>query len=231
MATARSVLTARPRELGVAVVDIGHGTTDVAVYEEGDLLAVSILPIGGGHITNDIAIGLRCSIDAAERAKHEYGTANPGEIAKKEMIDVGTLDPAQEGESFSRRELAEIIEARVDEILELVGKEIKRIERWRLLPAGIVLTGGTANLPGIVDATRRSFHLPVQLGYPTITQGPKEVVSGFSYTTALGLVLTGADVAGRRRGGMRFPHLPNLKGFSGGSLGGRVKRLFRAILP
>lgn len=225
VATARAVLTPRQRELGVALVDIGHGTTDLAVFEDGQLLAASILPIGGAHVTNDIAIGLRCSIDAAERAKHEYGVANAASVSKRDQFE---LSGAAEEERMmaSRKELAEIIDARLDEIFELVAGELKRMERWRLLPAGVVLTGGTANIPGIVDAARRAFRLPVQLGYPSIAVGPKDIVSDFSYATALGLVLTGADLeAGRKRRGFALPGLPR------GNVGGRFKRLFRSILP
>lgn len=228
LATARAVLTPRQRELGVAVVDIGHGTTDISVFEDGHLLAVSILPIGGAHLTNDIAIGLRCSIDAAERAKHEHGVANAGSVPKRETFEVfGTL-PSEEPTAFSRRELAEIIDARLDEIFELVADELKRMERWRLLPAGIVLTGGTANIPGLVDVARRAFRLPVQLGYSTVAAGPKDIVSDFAYCTALGLVLTGVDMEGTRKR-RAFP-LPSL-GRPRGPKAGRVKKFLKSLLP
>ena len=226
VATARATISARPKELGVAVLDIGHGTTDIAVFEEGELLSATVIPVGGGHITNDIAIGLRCSIDAAERAKHEHGHAVPDEVLKSEKVNIGELDPTQEGTDFPRRELAEIIEARLEEIFDLVQKELRRLERARLLPAGIVLTGGTANIPGIVDVARRSFKLPVQLGYPMIVNGPADVVSAFEYTTAVGLVQLAAERSGKRRRG-RFK-LPNI---STGSIGERIKSLFKAILP
>ena len=227
VATAKATLASRPRELGVALIDIGHGTTDLAIFEEGDLLAVSVIPVGGGHITNDIAIGMRCSIDAAERAKHEHGTANPEMITKRETIELGVLDPTQEGTTFSRRELSEIIEARLEEIFELVGSELRTFERWRLLPAGIVLTGGTANLPGVVDVARRAFSLPVQLGYPVVAEGPDNVTSRFDYTTALGLTMLAAEGAGRRknRRKMGIPAMPSLPS------GDRFRKLFKSLLP
>jgi len=228
LATARAVLTPRQRELGVALVDIGHGTTDVAVFEDGQLLATTILPIGGAHITNDIAIGLRCAIDAAEIAKHEYGAANAGTIGKRESVELSVIDPLQDGTSFSRRELAEIIDARLEEIFELVGQELKRIGRWRLLPGGVVLSGGTANIPGIVETARQAFHLPVQLGYPNAVSGPKDVAANFSYATALGIVFAVADASGAARRGphLSFPKLPGAR-FSGGGVG----KFFRSLLP
>lgn len=231
LATARSVVAPRQRELGVAVVDIGHGTTDIAVFEDGGLLATSVLPIGGAHITNDIAIGLRCSIDAAERAKHEYGVANASSVAKKETFEIVEEGRSGEVQSFSRKELAEIIDARLEEIFELVVNELKRIDRWRLLPAGIVLTGGTANLPGITDAARKAFRLPVQLGFPSAFGGPAELVSDSSYATALGLVLIGADAEGgkKKRGislpGMSRPRRRSRKGDGG------LGRWLRSLLP
>jgi cell division protein FtsA len=229
VATAKATLPSRPRELGVALIDIGHGTTDLAIYEEGDLLAASVIPIGGSHITNDIAIGMRCSIDAAERAKHEHGTADAASVQKRDMINLGTLDPAMEGMQFSRRELAEIIEARLEEIFELVGAELRKFERWRLLPAGIVLTGGTANIPGVLEVARRSFSLPVQLGYPTIMEGPDNVTSRFDYTTAMGLTMLAAEGKGRRSRRklpkIGLPSMPRLPA------GDRFRKIFKSLLP
>lgn len=224
LATAKATLAARPKELGVGVVNVGHGATSIAVYEEGDLLGTAAVPVGGGHITNDIAIGMRSSIEAAERAKHEHGSVAVSDISKREKIDLGALDPQQEGESFSRRELAEIMEARVEEIFELANQELARMERARLLPGGIVLTGGSANIPGIVDVARRKFHLPVSLGYPMVVHGPKEIVSSLEYTTALGLILMSAEEdQGRRRRKNRL--------FAGFSIGERLKRLVKNLLP
>lgn len=224
LATAKATLGSRPKELGVGMVNVGHGATSIAVYEEGDLLGTGAVPVGGGHITNDLAIGMRTSVEAAERAKHEHGTVAVSDVRKREKIDLGALDPAQEGETFSRRELAEIMEARVEEIFELADQELSRMERARLLPGGIVLTGGSANIPGIVDVARKKFHLPVSLGYPMVVHGPKEIVSSLEYTTALGLVLMSAEQDGRS--GRRRSRL-----FPGFSIGERIKRLVKNLLP
>lgn len=223
IATARATLGTRPKELGVAVVNIGHGTTDLVVYEEGALLAITVIPIGGSHITNDIAIGLRVSIDAAERAKHEHGTASTRDVSKREKIDLGMLDPSQEGVQFSRRQLSEIIEARLEEIFELVHAELKRVGRARLLPAGIVLSGGSANIPGVVDVARRVFHLPIQLGYPTLVYGPKEAVSSLEYTTAIGLVQVSSE-NGKKRRRRRFT-MPRI------ALRERFRKITKWLLP
>ncbi|MDH4129306.1 MAG: cell division protein FtsA, partial [Spirochaetota bacterium] len=141
LAAAYAVLNRRQKELGVLVLDFGGGTTGLTVFEEGDMIHSQVLPVGSAHITNDIAIGLRTSIDVAERVKLEYGSALPWEINKKETIDLTKV--GGEGE-VSRHELAEIIEARVNEIIDLVNKELKKIDRQGLLPAGIVLVGGGA---------------------------------------------------------------------------------------
>ncbi|MCK5085702.1 cell division protein FtsA, partial [Candidatus Parcubacteria bacterium] len=134
LAAAKSVLTKRQKELGVVVIDIGKGTTGVSVYEDGNILHSVVIPIGSGHITNDIAIGLRTSIDLAEKIKLEYGTVKSKELAKKDKIDISKIDSNEEG-VFTRKYLAEIIEARVEEIFFIVDKELKKIDKSGMLPA------------------------------------------------------------------------------------------------
>ena len=155
VADSNAVLTKRQKELGVLLLDLGGGTTSLAVYEEGDILHCQVLPVGSMHITNDLAIGLRTSIDTAEKIKPEYGSASPDSIGKKEMVDLVRLGEA-EGQ-VARLQVAEIIEARVNEILDLVNKELKRIDRAGLLPAGVVLVGGGAKLPGLVELTKKKL--------------------------------------------------------------------------
>lgn len=165
LAAAESTLDKQQKELGVALVNIGGATTSLVVIEEGDVLHTSVIPIGAGHITSDIAIGLRTSIDVAEQIKVQYGTALPDTVDKKEMID---LSEFQEGDSqmVSRKHVAEIIEARIEEIFKLVNKELKKINRSGLLPAGVVLTGGGARLVGVVEVAKREFRLPSSIGSP-----------------------------------------------------------------
>lgn len=231
LAAAKATLTKRQKELGVVLVDIGGGTTSLAVYEENDLLHTSILPIGGAHITNDLAIGLRTSIDVAEKVKIEFGNASPRDINKKEDINLAELDPNEEG-MVSRYHVAEIIEARLEEIFNLVNKELKTIARDKLLPAGIVLTGGTAKLPGAVDLAKNILGLPAQTGFPTRLGGLVDKVDEPSFVTAVGLVLTGLEGMG---GGRRSGFLGGkLVGNLGNSMGGSVttmKKWLGKFLP
>lgn len=188
LADSRAVLTKRQKELGVLLLDFGGGTTGLTVYEEGDILHCQILPVGSMHVSNDIAIGLRTSIDAAEKIKLEYGSAVPSVIGKKEMIDLEKFgEPAGQ---VARLQVAEIIEARVSEILDLVNKELKKIDRAGLLPAGVVLVGGGAKLPGLVELTKEKLKLPVQIGYPQGLEGIIDQVDDPEFATACGLILS-----------------------------------------
>lgn len=188
LASAKAVLNKRQKELGVIVIDIGGGTTSLAVYEEGELIHLAILPLGAGHISNDIAIGLRTSIDVAERVKIEFGSAIPNEISKKEQINLAEIDSQEEG-TVSRHHVAEIIEARLEEILILVEKELKRIHRSALLPAGAILTGGGARLQGAVDLTKDILKLPAQTGFPVELSGLVDKVDNPAYSVVVGKVI------------------------------------------
>lgn len=230
LAAARSTLSKRQKELGVALVDIGGGTTSVAVFEEDDLLLSAVIPVGGNHITNDIAIGLRTSIDVAEKVKLEFGNARPEEISKKEDIDLSALDPNEEG-MVSRYHVAEIIEARLEEIFNLVNKELKSIGKEKLLPAGAVLTGGTAKLPGSVDLAKDILGLPAQTGFPVPLGGLVDRVDEPSFATLVGLLIWGIENA---NSGMRKSSGGKLFGSMGGRIGGKaseVKKWLEKFLP
>lgn len=188
LAAAKAVLGKKQKELGVVAVNIGGGTTSLAVFEEGELLHTAILPVGAAHITNDIAIGLRTSIETAEKIKLEYGCSVPEEISKKEEIDLAQIDSREEG-TVSRHHVAEIIEARLEEIFRLVNKELQSIKRAKLLPAGAVLTGGGAKLPYAVDIAKKILGLPSQVGYPANLGGMFNEVDDPAFATAVGLVL------------------------------------------
>jgi cell division protein FtsA len=201
LAAAKAVLSKRQKELGVVLVDIGGGSTSVAVFEENDLLRVSVIPVGGNHITNDIAIGLRTSIDVAEKIKLEFGNASPKEIGKKENIDLSQLDSNEEG-IVSRHHVAEIIEARMEEIFIMVNKELQLIGKERLLPAGAVITGGTAKLPGCVDLAKNILALPSQTGFPVPLGGLVDKIDDPAFATVIGLILWGQDEQqGQKKGG------------------------------
>lgn len=188
LADSRAVLSKKQKELGVLLLDFGGGTSGLAVFEEGDIIHCQILPVGSMHITNDIAIGLRVSIETAEKIKLEYGSVLPDTIGKKEMIDLTKLGES-EGQ-VSRCQVVEIIEARVSEILDLVNKELKKIDRAGLLPAGVVLVGGGAKLTGLVELTKEKLKLPVQVGMPDGLEGVAEQINDSSLATVCGLILS-----------------------------------------
>ncbi len=188
IAVAEGVLNRKQKELGVVVVDIGAGTTSIAVYEENTLLHTAVLPLGGLHITNDLAIGLRTSIDTAERVKILYGHANGGNVGVHDKVDLSKLDES-ETEQVDRREIIDIIEARLEEIFDHVYKELKSIGRDGKLPAGVVLTGGTSNMPGIVEFAKEHLHLPAQLGQ---VQGLRTIIDKVedpSFSVICGLIV------------------------------------------
>lgn len=188
LASAEATLSAKQKELGTVLINIGGSTTSLAVFEDGDLLHLAVLPVGGGHITNDIAIGLRTSIEVAEAVKLQFGSANPEEIGKKEEIDLSIFDSQEEG-FVSQRHIAEIIEARLEEIFSFVNSELKNIGRAGLLPGGAVLVGGGALLPGAVDLAKKTLRLPAQVGYPKPLGGILDQVDTPQFATAVGLLL------------------------------------------
>lgn len=225
LAASRSSLNKRQKELGVLSLDLGGGTVGLTVFEEGKFIYSCVLPVGSSHITNDIAIGLRSSIDLAEKVKLEYGSALISDIGKKDVIDLSKFGAEEKG-LVSRMEVAKIIQARLSEIFELANKELKMIDRQGLLPAGIVLLGGGAKIPGLVDLAKDELKLPAQIGFPLEMEGISEEINDPSFATAVGLVLWTMDnqVKGRRRG---IP-LPEI---SVGSTVNKIKGWLRGFLP
>ena len=208
LAAAEAVLHQKQKELGVVLVNIGGSTTSLAVYEDGNLLHLAVLPVGSGHITNDIAIGLRTSIDVAEAVKLQYGTADPREVGKREEIDLSVFDANEEG-LVSRYHVAEIIEARMEEIFTFVNTELKLINRDGLLPGGVVLTGGGALLPGAAALAKQTLRLPAQVGLPKPLGGILDQVDTPQFATVIGLVLLAEESILNKKG--RF------QGWSGGT--------------
>lgn len=188
LATAEAVLTKRQKELGVLLLDIGGGTASFIVYEEGMPIQAGVLPIGGGHITNDIAIGLRTHVDVAEAVKLAFGSCLPNDLPKRENIRLADF---VEGETavYSRRELAEIIEARMEDVFELLSRELKKINRIQLLPAGIVMIGGASLLPGIVELAKQEMRLPIERGAPQEFTASVDDATGPSLAPAFGVIL------------------------------------------
>ncbi|MFA7287067.1 MAG: cell division protein FtsA [Patescibacteria group bacterium] len=228
LAAAESHATERQKELGVAVLNIGGATTSVAIFEEGDLLAAEVIPIGSEHVTADIAIGLRTSLDIADQVKLNYGTADTETVNRREDIDLSEFG-GDEGETASRKYVAEIIEARMDEILEKVDGILKKIDRSGMLPAGVVLVGGGAKVTGLVELAKRRLRLPVTLGEPRASfMSAVDAVSDLSYASALGLVLWGEEETRSQSSG-RFSGL--LPGVSAGKIASQVKSWFSSLLP
>jgi len=192
LASSYAVLSKRQKELGVLVLDLGGGTAGLTVFEEGYIVHSCVLPVGSSHITNDIAIGLRSDIDLAEKVKLEYGSASLSEINKKDIIDLAKLGSI-EGGIIDRYHVVEIMEARLSEILELTNKELKKIDRQGLLPAGVILLGGGSKVPGLVDLAKKELKLPVQVGFPLELEGIIDDVEDPSFSTAIGLVLWNID--------------------------------------
>ena len=190
LAAAEAVLTKRQKELGALLVDIGGGTTNFAVFEEGRLAHAGGFPYGASHITNDIAIVLRTAVDVAEMIKLKYGHALPDEIGKKEMIKMSEFSSDDET-IVPRREIAEIIEARFTDIFELIKKELKKINRTQLLPAGVILIGGGARIPGVVELAKRELRLPAALGDLQVFADEIHERDRQTLATAAGLVLWG----------------------------------------
>lgn len=229
LAAAEAVLSTKQKELGVALVNLGSSTTSLAVYEDRNLIHTAVLPIGAEHITADIAIGLRCPINLAERIKREYGTAAADDVDKKDEVDVSQLVKEEEVNDdiniISRKYLAEIISARVEEIFDKVDSEFKRIDRSGMLPAGIIFVGGGADLDGLVEASKKKLRLPAALGVAKNINVVIDKVKSPEFLTALGLVIWGShtDMVG---GGKNIDLRRNLNG-----LLEKTKGLWNKIMP
>jgi cell division protein FtsA len=188
LASSEAVLTGAERDLGVALVDIGGGTTDLAIFREQGVCHSATLAVGGYHITNDLALGLRAPFSLAEDVKVKYGSAVSDDLEANDAVELKTFDN-EEGEQVSRKLIAEIIESRMQEIFALVRREIERAGYGRLLPAGVVLTGGTAELRDVRQLGRDVLGMPVRVGRPSGVVGLTDTVTRPAYATSVGLLL------------------------------------------
>ncbi|HZL07728.1 MAG TPA: cell division protein FtsA [Candidatus Dormibacteraeota bacterium] len=184
LAAAEAVLTRQQKEAGTALIDIGAGTTNLIVFEDGEVQYVSVLPIGGQHITNDLAIGLKTDLDIAEAVKLEH--ANLRSSVKK---TTATVKIGNKTYSFDFEEITMIVEARAEELLEYVDKELQKIKRSRKLPGGIVITGGSSKLPGIDELAREKLQLPARIGKLHNIGGLVDTVEDQAFVTVVGLML------------------------------------------
>jgi cell division protein FtsA len=205
LASAEAVLLPDERELGILLVDIGGGTTDVALYREGAVWHTAILPLGGDHISNDIAVGLRTAAADAEGLKRRYGCAMTSLVSAEETVDVPSVG-GRKARQLSRQILSEIIQPRVEEIFTLIARDLSRAGFRDAATAGVVLTGGTSLLEGMPEVAERVFDLPVRRGAPDVGGPLGEAVRSPIYSTGVGLALhgmsrlSGAAAAANERG-------------------------------
>jgi len=191
IATSAATLTHDERELGVGMIDIGAGTTEVAIFERGSLWYTSTIPIGGDNFTNDIAVGLRTPIPEAEKIKKKYGCVASAVTDEQETIEVPSVGKGRKPRVLSRQLLSDIIQPRAEEIFRLVDSDIKRMGYEKSLNSGLVLTGGTALLEGLEEVAEEIFDLPVRRGDPGGVGGLVDRVSTPDFGTSVGLILYG----------------------------------------
>jgi cell division protein FtsA len=223
LASGEAVLTESEREMGVVLADIGGGTTDIGIFIEGTIWHTIVLGAGGEHVTRDVAVGMRTPFSTAEELKIQYGNAMPSSLTTDELIEVTSFgDGARQ--HISRLQMAEVIEARAEEILQLILREVKRSGYDGLLAAGLVLCGGTSELTGFRELAEHSLQLPVRIGTPHDLQGLTDVLESPAYATSVGLLLWGMRHALAGEPEPRQRRQPSV-------LWPRVRDWFRAFLP
>ncbi|GFO62872.1 MULTISPECIES: cell division protein FtsA [Geomonas] len=195
LSSSEAVLSADEKELGVALVDIGGGTTDIAIFVDGAIKHTSVLSLGGNHLTNDIAVGLRTPMAEAERIKQKYGCCLSSLVGKDETIEVPSVG-GRKPRILSRQLLCEILEPRVEEIFTLVNREIVKSGLEDMIASGVVITGGSTILEGMPELAEQIFNLPVRRGLPQRIGGLTDVVNSPVYATGVGLVVYGSKNVG-----------------------------------
>ncbi len=216
LAAAEAVLTRQQKEVGTALVDIGAGTTNLIVFEDGEVQYVAVIAMGGQHITNDLAIGLKTDLDVAEQIKLQHANLREGNRKPDISIKIG-----DKTHTFETEQIAMIIEARVDELLEYVDNELKKIKRSRKLPGGIVITGGSSKLPGLDEFAKAKLQLPARIGKLQNIGGLVDTVEDPAFTTVVGLMML--DM-------LLLPELPQSQG-KGMTAGGLISDLFSRFKP
>lgn len=229
MAAAEAVMSKRAKEQGVCVINFGASTTGLAVYEENELVHAATIPVGADKITHDIVYLLRTSFEVAERLKRACGNANSKSLEKDDIVDLKDYG-AESSEKVQLRFVSEVIEARVEEIFDQVEAELKTIGRSGLLPAGIIITGGGAKLPGVTEVARRVFHLPASVGASSLDSSIPELIQDPSFATAVGLVQWGFEAERQDQ---------SASGITGGGKVGSLlskasdplKKIFKSFMP
>lgn len=220
LASSYSVLTDDEKELGVCVVDIGGGTTDIAIFKDGAIRHTGVIPIAGDQVTNDIAMALRTPTPNAEEIKIKYACALAKLTSPDETIKVPSVGDRQPRD-LSRQALAEVVEPRYDELFTLVQAELRRSGYEDLIAAGIVLTGGTSKMEGVIELAEEIFHMPVRLGAPQNIRGLSDIVNNPIYSTGVGLLIYAMK---QQQGGGRA--VAGTKE-SQGSIFSKIKKMFQ----
>lgn len=235
-ASSLSVLSDTEKELGVVLVDIGAGTTDISVYVDGSVAHSSVLPIGARHITNDLAIGLRISLESAEKIKlflsrPQKRFAEEGEARPTDEIDLSALSLPEEMRKVSQKTLVDgIIRPRLNEIFTMVGLELKKSGWGGQTPAGLVITGGGAKTAGIVDAAKRTLAMPVRLGQPSGLKGIVDEVQDSAFATVIGLIMYGTTIETQSSLPFGF-NMPKMKFMPSGKFGKKILDLLKSFIP
>jgi cell division protein FtsA len=230
LAAAESVLEDEEKEQGVILVDIGGGTTDIAVFMEGAVFHTTVLPVGGYHLTHDLVAGLRAPYSTVEEIKLNHGSCMPSRVDAEEIIDIDAFG-GQRTKEVPRRRIAEILQARVEEILEMIYIDVKRAGFDDMVAAGLVITGGTAAIPGIVELSELVLRMPVRTGVPRRIHGLADSLNSPAYATSVGLLQWAAAEAAPSGNGRR-PNikLPNVNVNVNGFLGA-AGRWLKTLIP
>lgn len=187
LASSNSILSNAEKELGILLIDIGAGTTEIAIFVEGGLAYSAVLPVGGVQITNDLAVGLRTSIEEAEKIKISYGTAVENSASPEKLVEISSIN-GKEKHNVSQKYLVEIIEPRVSEIFNFIGMEVRKSGCYNMIPGGIVITGGSSLLPGISEVAEQVLNMPSRLGRPHYEGELADMINDPSYSEAIGLL-------------------------------------------
>jgi cell division protein FtsA len=196
LASAKAVLTDDEIELGVALVDLGGGTTDMAVYQEGSIRHTAVLAVGGNNVTQDLAIGLRTPRQEAEHIKREYAVALAELVEEDDMVEVEDVG-GRKSRLINRKRITEIVQPRMEEIINLVKLQITQVVPFEMLPAGVVFTGGASKIQGLADLAEKVLGVPARVGYPLEVSGLADAVEDPIYSTAVGLIMYGLPGAER----------------------------------
>jgi cell division protein FtsA len=222
LASGEGVLNKEERDLGAALIDFGGGTTDLAVFKGKSIKHTSVLALGGNNLTNDVSVGLRTPMTEAEKIKVKYGTCLSSNIGTDETVEVAGVG-GRKPRMLSRQILAEILEPRVEEIFNLINREVYGAGMENVITSGVVITGGSSLLEGVVDIAEAIFDLPTRIGRPMGIRGLVDVVNNPMYATAVGLVLYGARTQPRRKFRIRDRNIFN-------RVMARMKRWFKEII-